>query len=71
MRQAYLSRSLLQIIRRTEKKSGHELEVEAQSFRYDGKYGQIMANGSPVYGSATDTQKQIRCFLCRTYVEVW
>jgi hypothetical protein len=54
---------LLQIIRRTEKKSGHELEVEAQSFRYDGKYGQIMANGSPVYGSATETQKRLGAFF--------
>jgi hypothetical protein len=56
-------KKLLQIIRRTEKKSGHELEVEAQSFRYDGRYGQIMANTTPNYGSATDEQKRLGAFF--------
>jgi hypothetical protein len=59
-------KKLLQIIRRTEKKSGHEVEIEAQSFRYDGKYGQVMANGSPVYGSATDEQKRLGAFFVGT-----
>lgn len=54
---------LVQVIRRLEKKSGHELEVETQSFLYDGKYGQIMANGSPVYSLATDTQKKLGAFF--------
>jgi hypothetical protein len=56
-------KKLLQVIRRTEKKSGHEVEVEAQSFRYDGRYGQIMVAGSPVYGSASDTQKRLGAFM--------
>jgi hypothetical protein len=59
-------KKLLQIIRRTEKKSGHELEVEAQAFRYDGKYGQIMVNTAPNYGSATATQKQFGAFFVGT-----
>jgi hypothetical protein len=54
---------LLQIIRRTEKKSGHEIEVEAQSFLYDERYGQIMLNTSPVYGAASDDEKRFGSFL--------
>lgn len=56
-------KKLLQVIRRTEKKSGHEVEVEAQSFRYDGQYGKIMANGSPVYSAASKTQKDNGAFF--------
>jgi hypothetical protein len=54
---------LLQIIRRTEKKFGHEIEVEAQSFLYDERYGQIMLNTSTVYGAASDDEKRFGSFL--------
>lgn len=56
-------KKLLQIIRRTEKKSGHEIEIEVQSFKYDGRYGKIMTNGSPVYGSASELQKDNGAFF--------
>lgn len=49
---------LVQVFKRTEKRSGHEIEISAQAFVYDGKYGVIMINTAPVYGSATDTQKK-------------
>lgn len=48
---------LLQVFRREETRSGHEFKVSAQAFDYEGKYGKIMVNGSPVYGSASATQK--------------
>lgn len=50
--------ALLQVIKTTQKRSGHEIEIVAQSFNYDGKYGVIMENTAPVYGSATDEQKR-------------
>lgn len=56
-------KKLLQIIRRTEKKSGHEVEVETQSFRYDGRYGQVMVNTAPDYGVASDTEKRLGAFF--------
>lgn len=56
-------KELVQIFRKTEKKSGHEVEFETQAFFYDGKYGAIMANGSPVYSSASDTQKRLGAFM--------
>lgn len=56
-------KKLIQILRKTEKKSGHEVEFETQAFFYDGKYGNIMTNGSPVYNSATDTEKRVGAFF--------
>lgn len=50
--------ALLQVIKTTQKRSGHEIEIVAQSFNYDGKYGIIMENTAPVYGSATDDEKR-------------
>ena len=50
--------ALLQVIKTTQKRSGHEIEIVAQSFNYDGKYGVIMENTAPVYGSATDAEKR-------------
>lgn len=56
-------KKLVQVLRKTEKRSGHEVEFETQAFFYDGKYGLIMANGSPVYSSATPTQKRLGAFF--------
>lgn len=49
---------LLQVIKRTEKRSGHEIEITAQAFLYDGKYGIIMENTAPDYSLATDAEKR-------------
>lgn len=54
---------LLQVYRKEETRSGHELKVSAQAFIYEGRYGYIMPNGSPVYGSATQLQKDTGAFL--------
>jgi len=54
---------LLQVFRKEETRSGHELKVSAQAFIYAGRYGYIMPNGSPVYGSATQTQKDTGAFF--------
>jgi hypothetical protein len=50
--------TLLQVTQRTEKKSGHEVQIMAQSYQYDGKYGWIMQNTANVYGSATELEKE-------------
>ena len=50
-------KTLLQAIKRVEKKSGHELEITAQAFKFDGRYGYIMANTTPVFSSASDAEK--------------
>lgn len=51
-------KKLVQVFKRTEKRSGHEIEITAQAFVYDGKYGIIMANTAPDYGAATDAEKK-------------
>lgn len=56
-------KKLVQIFRLEETRSGHEFKVSVQDFNYNGKYGQIMANGSPVYTSATDTQKRLGAYF--------
>lgn len=53
-----LVKRLVQVIKRTEKKSGHEIEITTQAFQYDGKYGVIMTNTAPDYGLATDAEKR-------------
>ena len=49
--------TLLQVTQRVEKQSGHEVQISAQSYQYDGKYGYVMENTANVYGSATATEK--------------
>jgi hypothetical protein len=55
--------TLLQVIKTTEKRSGHEYEVVAQAFQYDGRYGFITSNTTPVYSLATDDQKRVGAFF--------
>lgn len=54
---------LLQVFRKEETRSGHEIKVSAQAFVYEGRYGYIMANGTPVYGSASQAEKDFGAFL--------
>lgn len=54
---------LAQVHRRVEKRSGHEIELSAQAYRYTGKYGRIAPNGTPNHGSATSSQKNQYVFI--------
>jgi len=51
-------KKLLQVFKRTEKRSGHEIEITAQAFTYEGRFGIVRASGSPVYSLATDAEKK-------------
>lgn len=53
----------VQVIEKTEVKSGHEVKITCQAYNYEEYYGFIMTNGSPVYGSATESQKDSGCYL--------
>jgi hypothetical protein len=55
--------ALLQVTQKVEKKSGHEVEISAQSYLYDNKYGWIMENTANVYGSATATEKATGAYI--------
>ncbi|RJP54163.1 MAG: hypothetical protein C4583_03270 [Anaerolineaceae bacterium] len=50
--------TLLQIMSRDEIDAGHRIAFEARPYLSRTRYGFIMANGSPVYGSATAEQKE-------------
>jgi hypothetical protein len=56
-------KTLLQVIKTTQKKSGHEYEVVAQAFQYNGRYGFITSNTTPVYSLASDSQKRVGAFF--------
>lgn len=49
--------TLLEVVERSESVSGNELELVAQSYDYDGKYGYFMENTANDYDSATDLEK--------------
>lgn len=51
-------KTLLQVIKTTQKRQGHEVEIVAQAFQYNGKYGVIMVNTAPVYSLASTAEKQ-------------
>lgn len=52
-----------QVVSFEEAQHGHRYRVEAQTFPYEGKFANIMADGSPVYASATDAEKLDGCWL--------
>lgn len=51
-------KKLIQVFKRTEKRSGHEIEISAQAFTYEGRFGIIRVDSSPVYSLATDAEKK-------------
>ena len=55
--------TLLQVTQRVEKQSGHEVQITAQSYQYDGKYGWVMEDTANVYGSATTTEKETGAYI--------
>jgi hypothetical protein len=48
---------LVQVISRSDPVPGHEIEVEAQAFQFQGRFGFIAPNDAPLYAAATDLQK--------------
>lgn len=52
-----------QVYRKVEKRSGHEIELTVQAYRYTGKYGRIAPNGTPNFSSATAAQKDRYVFI--------
>jgi len=55
--------TVLQVVQKSETKSGHEFEVIAQAFPFTSIYGFIMENTAPDYGSATETDKSTGCYI--------
>ena len=55
--------SNLQVIKLMEAKYGHEVEITAQAYNYQGRTPRVMASGSPDYGSATSDQIAKGCFI--------
>jgi hypothetical protein len=47
----------LQIISRSEPKPGHEVELVAQAYAFNGRYGFALPDGSNPYGSATAAER--------------
>jgi hypothetical protein len=56
--------TLLQTVSRTEPERGHEVELVAQAYQFAGRYGAAMANTAPVFGSASDLEKETGEFAC-------
>jgi len=50
-------------------KPKHEMEVTAQVYQFDQKYGLIAQNSTPVYGSATDDEKAKYVFFADDVTE--
>lgn len=55
--------TLLQVQSVEETDPGHAVEIVAQSFRIDGRFGFIMPDGSPDYTSATADEIATGCFI--------
>lgn len=49
--------TLLQVISANESQAGHRIDYKCLIYAFDNRYAFVMANGSPVYGLATDAQK--------------
>jgi len=54
----------LQIIKIVESNYGHEIEITAQAYQYEGKYARVAPNTMPNYPSATTNQKAKYGFIC-------
>ncbi len=55
--------TLLQVFRKEGSGGGTDVKVSAQTFEYDGRFGYVMPNGSPVYNSASESQKATGAFI--------
>lgn len=52
----------MQVISRSEPKAGHEIEIVAQSYQFNGRYGYATQNTCPTYAAASDAQRARGCF---------
>lgn len=50
------SAQAMQVISISEPKPGHEIEIVAQAFQFTGRYAYALADGAPVYNSASAAQ---------------
>ena len=55
--------SKLQVVEKTETRSGHEVKIVAQSYNYPDARGFIMVNTAPDYSSATEEEKNGGCYI--------
>jgi hypothetical protein len=61
--QGEVAPTLLQIMSSREVQAGHRIDFVAQPYLSRTRYGIIMANDAPVYGAATDSEKQNGCWI--------
>jgi len=54
---------LMQVIKREDAVNGHKINITAQKFTFDQRYGFITEDGRPVYASSTDLQKSRGCYI--------
>lgn len=55
--------TLVQVTQKREPTPYHDVELLCQLFQFDGRFGFIMPDGSPVYGSATDEDKSTGAYI--------
>jgi hypothetical protein len=54
----------LQIIKLVESNYGHEVEVTAQAYQYDGRYARVMSAGANDYPTSTALEKSKGGYIC-------
>lgn len=55
--------TLLEVIQKSEPVAGHEVEILAQAYLYEGNYGYIMENTANGYDTATDLELEQGCYI--------
>lgn len=55
--------SLWEVVEREETESGHALEVQLQSYLFQGRYGFITENARPIYDESTDAERSYGAYL--------
>ncbi len=56
--------TLMQVLKRTEKKEGHLFSYELSDTFFAGRYAFIMEDSTPDYLAATEAQRNKGCFIC-------
>lgn len=56
----------LEVTQKSEPVAGHEVDIVAQAYLYEGNYGYIMANTANPYGTATDLEKETGAYISDT-----
>jgi hypothetical protein len=56
----------LEVTQKSEPIAGHEVDVVAQAYLYEGNYGYIMDDEANPYGSATDLEKETGAYISDT-----